>query len=227
MALKYRLGAARATSAGNPVTFSYTTLPSDAAMCLLLKTVGASDRTGGVPSWGGINFTQANSTQKAAASPEAGTEVWYILNPPLATATLTIPNTGAFTLYYTIAVAVGGGARFMGANGGNATSTNPTPGAVTVTEPGGIGFASTAGGWQSFSGSPAGVAISTDDDGAHGAGTQFFPPAEGPNTLSWTFGTSDDWGAVSVYFAENPYNVLENYKKFQVNAAGGFGVKVE
>lgn len=207
MAHSYALGRARASSAGNPITFSYTVAPGDTVIAVLLKVTSATDRAGGSLTWGPYTFQQANSTQKAAASPEASAELWYLVNPAPGTATLTIPNSGALTIVHTVAVgraAAGGSSAFDGANGGNNTAANPSPGAVTVTEAGGIGFAITAGGWTTWAPSAqVGTAIANTDDGADGSGEHYIlNPAIGSHTLSWTFGTSDDWGAVSAYFKE-------------------------
>ena len=207
----------RTSSAGNPITTaSFAIVEGETVLAALLKTVGATDRAGGALTFAGLTLTQANSTQKAASSPEAGAELWYLLNPPIGSWTATIPNTNAATIFYTLATgkaALGGRSAFDTANGGNATSTNPTPGAVTVSEAGEILFAITAGGWQTWApSSQAGTIIANTDDGAHGGGEQYALPALGSFTLNWTFGTSDDWGAVVAAFKEVPPPTLENYK---------------
>jgi hypothetical protein len=218
MALRYALGQARASSASNPITFSYTVNTGDRVVVLLLKVNGATDRAGGAPTWGSATFTQANATQKAAASPEASCEIWYLLNPEPGTQTLTIPNTGALTIFYTVGLGQDPNNKrvaFDSANGGNATSSNPTPGAVTTGDDGALLFAITAGGWQTWNPSAqAGTAINNNDDGAHGEGSQYLEQAVHASvTLNWTFGTSDDWGAVVAAFTPLPSNVIDNYKR--------------
>lgn len=231
MAHTYALGVARTSSAGNPIAFSYAVSRGDTVIALMLKAVGATNRAGGSPTWGPYTFTQANSTQKAAASPEASCELWYLLNPAPATATLTIPNSGALTIFYTVGIgraALGGSSAFEGANGGNNTSTNPTPGAVTVTEAGEIGFAVNANGATTWAPSAqVGTVIANTDDGADGGGEQYIlNPALGSHTLSWTFGTSEDWGAVSAYFREIPPPNLENFKAVRVGDGMSTGERV-
>jgi len=219
MAHTYALGRARASSAANPITVTapdYSVSLGDTVICILIKGTGGTNRAGGSPTWGPYTFTQASTTQKAATSPEASAEIWYLLNPAPGSATLTIPNTGAITIKYTIVVgraAAGGHSAFDAAAGGNATSANPTPGSATVSEAGDIGFAITAGGWTTWNPSAqVGTAIANTDDGANGGGEQYIlNPAIGAHTLSWTFGTSDDWGAVSAYFKEVPPQGLNNY----------------
>ncbi len=231
MAHTYALGRARASSAGNPITFSYTVATGDTVIAVLMQGVGANNRAGGSLTWGPYTFTQANSTQKGAASPEASAELWYLLNPAPATATLTIPNSGPITVFHTVAIGrakAGGTSGFIGANGGNNTTTNPTPGAVTVTDAGSIGFAVVATGAQTWAPSAqVGTVIANTDDGANGGGEQYIlDPAIGSHTLSWTFGTSEDWGAVSAYFREVAPHNLENLKYVRVGDGMSTGERV-
>lgn len=226
MAYTYALGLARASSAANPITFSYAVAKGDTVIALLLKGVGATDRAGGAPTWGNYTFAQANSTQKAAASPEASAELWYLVNPFPGTYTLTIPNTGAITCFYTIAVGrakPGATSKFDGANGSNGTSTNPTPGAITPTLNGAILFAITAVGAQTWAPTAqAGTIIANTDDGVHGGGEQYLLQATAAAvTMNWTFATSDDWGAVAAAFIEVDPTVGPHYAR----AAGGAGVQ--
>ncbi len=221
---------ARTSTSGNPATSSIVIAAGTTVLCLMIKGVGSSARTGGSPSMSGgdpvngtATFTQAGTTQKAASSPEASAELWYFLNPLPGTYTLTVPNTAAIALFYTVeggAAAAGGRSELDGTNGGNATSTDPTPGAVTVTTAGDIAWAITAGGWTTWSPSAqVGTAIANTDDGADGGGEQYIiSPAIGSHTLSWTFGTSDDWGAVSAYFKETVPQALNNYMR--IGASG-------
>lgn len=227
MAHTYALGRVRTSSAGNPITFSYTVAIGDTVIGILLKGVGGTNRAGGSPTWGAYTFQQADTTQKAAASPEASAELWYLLNPLPGTFTLTIPNTGAITTFTTVVVgraALGGRSSFMGAIGANNTATNPSPGAVTVNAAGAIGFAITAGGWTTWAPSAqVGTIIANTDDGADGGGEQYIlNPALGSHTLSWTFGTSDDWGAVAAYFGEIAPHAVNNYQSVR----GDSGISV-
>lgn len=210
---------ARTSSAGNPITASVTAPAGCTVMVVLLDAIGASLRAGGSLTWGEFTLTApAQSPQRAAASPEASAEIWYLLNPPVGVArTLTIPNTGGLTIKYTVeggSASGGGGTSVLDAsNGGNATSANPTPGAMTITEAGGIAWAIAAGGWTSWNPSAqVGTIIANTDDGSTGGGEQYTLPSVGSLTLSWTFGTSDDWGAVAVAFKEIPPPNFENYK---------------
>ncbi len=231
MAMSYALGRTRTSSAGNPITFSYTVAPGDHVICVMIKGDGGTNRAGGSPTLTGgpqnYTFTQRNSTQKAASSPEASCELWDVINPIPATYTLTIPNTGPITTFTTVAIGrarLGGRAFFIGTNGGNGTSTNPTPGAVTVTDAGAIGFAIVASGLQSWNPSgQVGTVIANTDDGAHGSGEQYIlSPAIGSHTLSWT-ASSDDWGAVSAYYGEIAPHAFNNYMRAESVSDGTVG----
>ncbi len=222
----YALKNARASSAANPVPLTVVTNLGDSVLVLLLKATGAVVRAGGSPTFNGVAMTQASTSQIAASSPEASAEIWYVISPPVGSFTLSIPNSGTLTLKTTVVVgqSATGFSALDGANGGNATSTNPTPGAVTVSVAGDIAFAITAGGWTAWAPSAQiGTIIANTDDGADGGGEQYIiNPATGSHTLSWTFGTSDDWGAVSVYFKEttqadtsNPW-AINNYQSIDV-----------
>lgn len=222
---------ARASSAGNPITFSQAVLVGETVLVVMLKVNGATNRAGGALTWGEFTLTQANTTQKAATSPEASTELWYLENPPPGTKTLTIPNTGALTIFYQVALgrAKGGGrSKFNAANGGNATSTNPTPGAIASCRAGDIVFATVASGATTWAPSAqAGTVIQNTDDGAHGGGTQYsIRGADGSFTLNWTFGTSDDWGAVSAAFSEVEPHALQNYMAVKVGDGMGTGERI-
>src|SRR5689334_23639348 len=92
---------ARASSAGNPITASIANLAGETVIVVMLNVIGGTTRTGGSLTWGEFTLTQANSAQIAAATPEASAELWYLLNPPPGTKTLTIPNTAAQTIKYT------------------------------------------------------------------------------------------------------------------------------
>ncbi len=220
---------ARASSAGNPITFSQAVAAGETVLVVMLKVNGATNRAGGSLTWGEFTLTQANSTQKAAASPEASAELWYLLNAPPGSQTLTIPNSGALTIFYQVGfgkAALGGKSQFNAAAGTNGTSTNPSPGAIASCLAGDIVFAVVATGAQTWAPSGrAGTQIQDTDDGADGGGTQYsLRGSDGSFTASWTFGTSDDWGAVAAAFSEIPPNRLENYKR--VKADSGVSVAV-
>lgn len=210
--------AARSSATSNPISRSVTVSVLDTVLVVLLKTVGVTDRTGGALSFGGYPLTQAGTTQKAAASPECGAELWYLCNPPIGTYDLLVPNSGALTIFTTVVsgrAKAGGTSAFDAVAGANGTSTNPSPGSLTCAEDGEIVFGIVATGAQTWAPSAqAGTNIANTDDGAHGGGEQYALRAtKGAFTLNWTFGTSDDWGAVAAAFREIAPNTFENYHR--------------
>lgn len=232
MAHTFGKASTRTSSAGNPITTAaFSIVTGETVLVLMLNVQSATSRAGTAPTFAGLTMTQANSTQKAVTTPEASCELWYLVNPPIGSFTCTIPNTGALTIFYTLATgkAKGGGrSAFDGANGGNNTAVNPSPGAVVTTEDGDIGFAVTAGGWQLWAPSAqVGTIIANTDDGATGGGEQYhLQSAKGSATLSWTFGTSDDWGAVVAYFKEVPPPNINNYMGIRADSGMSVGEKI-
>jgi hypothetical protein len=213
MAFTYRLGRVRTSSAGNPITFTYEVLPGVSVLALLMKVAGATNRAGGSPTLGSTAFTVRAGVVKAAASPETSVEYWDVLNPVPGDYTITVPNTGALTIFITMVEARGGTGVLRQVSSSNGTSTNPTPGSVTMQDPG-IVFAIVGSGAQTWNPSAqVGTIIANTDDGTHGGGEQYLlTEVPGGVTLSWTFGTSEDWGAIAVGYTELPVNQLENYK---------------
>lgn len=214
MAHTFGKASTRASSTSNPITASFTTEVGETVLVLCMTVGGATDRTGGAPTFAGRTMTQASTTQKAAASPEASAELWYLVNPPIGTYNVSIPNAGSLTVFYTLATgraAPGGKSELGVVNGANGTSANPSPGAVTTTKNGAIGFAVVATGAQTWSPSAqagtgfggTGTSLGNFDDGAFGGGMQYhLQAALGATTLNWTFATSEDFGAVVAYFNE-------------------------
>jgi hypothetical protein len=199
----------RSSAATSPIarTATAAVVAADTVLVLELTVVGATNRAGGAPTWNGVAGQQANTTQKAAASPEASVEIWYWLAPATGSLNFSIPNTGSATI---VSIAVTGRAAsgFTSAldvaTGNNGTSTNPTSGAMTTTVNGDIVFAGVATGAQTWAPTGrTGTQIFDTDDGANGGGMQYLLQATaGSTTMSWTFGTSEDWGVVAVAFKE-------------------------
>jgi hypothetical protein len=223
---------ARSSAATSPITRSATTATGDTCMVLVLKGVGSTNRAGGAPTWNGVAGVQANSTQKAAASPEASQEIWYwtVTDTGLSigTADFVIPNTGSITVYssaYTGRAGVGMTSAFDVAIGNNATSTNPTTTALVPTVNGAIIFAAVASGAQTWApGARTGTQLFDTDDGANGGGAQYLLQATaGAQVMSWAFGTSEDYGAVAVAFKEvtPPASVL--ISQYRQTGRGIFG----
>ena len=210
MAHTFGNASASASASTNPVV-SATFTPTAGSTCLVavLCVTGATNRAGAAPTYAGTTMTQASTTQKAAASPECSLEVWYVTGTAAATAgTLSIPNTGTLAIFYVLATGKAGsgmGSAFDVAGGGNNTSTNPSVALASATTVNGdIVFAAIANGAQTWAPSArTGTQIHDTDTGGFGYGTQYLLQATaGAQTMAWTFGTSEDWGAVAVAFKE-------------------------
>jgi hypothetical protein len=212
MAHTYGTASARTSSTSTTITTAtFTPTAGSRCLVLLLVVAGGTNRAGGSPTYNGVTMTQAGSTQKAASSPEASAEIWYVTGTTAAVAaTASIPNSGAATVHYELACAVPGSQKssaYDNAAGGNGTSTNPTCGAMTVAA-NSITFAILGGGLQAWTQTASGTVISSEDLGAYGAASQYTTSGGGGSqTMSWT-GNSDDWGCVSVSFKEiNAYSL--------------------
>lgn len=213
---------ARTSSAGNPVTFNVTPGITDTVIVLLMNVIGGTVRAGGAPTFDGMPMRQADTQRIDVTSPEASCEIWYLdarhgLPLPVRSYSISIPNTGAQTIKYTVEAGQADGAKasgvptgaktlFQNASGANATGTNPTPGTLTIFEPGMIAWAIVASGADTWAPSAqGGTVIANTDDGTTGGGEQYsVSPAIGTLTLNWTFATSEDYGAIAALFKEVP-----------------------
>jgi hypothetical protein len=226
MAITRASKVARTSSSANPTTQAVTVTASDRAIVLLLNVIGGTARAGGSPTFGGTPMTQASTTQIAAASPEASAEIWYVLNPLPGNYTISIPNATGNTIKYTVEAAqvtLGYSLALDAANGANGTGTNPSPGAITTSQAGGIAWAVVASGAQTWApSSQQGIVIANTDDGNTGGGEQYVIQGAGNLILSWAFGTSEDYGAVVVAFKEVPAIEVRNRMRFKA----GSGVSV-
>jgi hypothetical protein len=216
--MQRQAGTARTSSSGNPITASVAVPAGVGALVVLLKIDSGTNRAGGALTWGPYTLAaHPSNPQKAVTTPEVGVEMHWLLNPAPGTQTLTIPNTGALTIKYTIerAIPAGGGTCALGGtSGSNNTSTNPTPGNIAINEPQELAFAIVAGGHTTWSVTgQAGTAIANTDDGAHGGGEQYAlnPAIASAFALNWNNGTSEDWGALVASFREVPANAVNNF----------------
>ena len=202
----------------SPVTGTVVVAAGETVLVVMLSVVSATNRAGGALTYGSQTMTQAGSTQKAASSPECSAELWYLIDPVVGSATLTIPNTGSLNLGYLAARAkapAGGKSKFSAAWGSNGTSTNPSCGSGALPSGGNIVFAVVASGATTWAPSArTGTLIADVDAGAAGAGTQYLivnAPVPQGQEMAWTFGTSDDWGACAAAFSEVPAIAMNNY----------------
>ena len=197
---------ANTTETTNPMVASFTCASGVTVLCIMLRYVGSADRTGGAPTYNGNAMIQADIVRRGTPSPEASCEIWYLLSPPITTANISVPNAGALAMKMDIASgkAQAGKLSALDDESGKGTAgANPSVSVVT-TVAGDIIFNTVANGAQAWSASAqTGTLIQQGDHGAWGGGSQYFiMTGTGTQAMSWTFATSEDYGAIAVAFME-------------------------
>lgn len=217
---------ASTTLTDNPVTGSFAAGTGATVMVMMLAYAGTTARGGGAPTFAGSALTQAGTQRYGATSGEASAEMWYFLSPPTSGSyAVSIPNTGALALSADIASgkAAAGYGSVLDATSGSANTgatTNPYT-TITISGSGDILFGNVANGAQNWNPTAtSGSILYNRDNGAWGEGSQYdLQPTAGLKTLSWTFGTGEDWGVCAVAFKEQPGNaVLSINTSTNVNA---------
>lgn len=225
---------ARSSGSTNPLTASVAVATGETVLVVGLKINGATARTGGALTYAGLTMTQADIARFAATSPEAGAELWYYIDPPVGTANVSIPNAGSLTIFVQPALAkgpAGGASVFAVAWGNTGTSTNPTCLTAPLPSGGNIIFAQLAGGHTDITliSAQTGTIIHEVDDGAHGGAMQYLiqdNPVPNGQVMSWTHGTSDDWGCVAAAFCERPAIKFNNYMQVKVGSGMATGDRI-
>jgi hypothetical protein len=178
---------------------------------LVLGVVDASGlaRSNTTPTYGGINLSKINSTQKAASSPEVAVELWYILNPSTGSA-YSLSLVGDASLGKQLKAASfksDNGTPLLNASvGSNGTSANPS---LTVSaSTNGLVISVLGDGGASiptaFSGGRA-AALKTSDHGAYTSVMSYFMTSSNADASIWYTIGSDDWGSIAASFSEAPY----------------------
>lgn len=209
----------------NPQSGSYTCGAGATLLVVSLVYAGSTARSGGAPTYNGVALQQADIQRYGSTNPEASVEMWYMLNPPTGAAyTISVPNAGGLNMATMIASfkAQSGYTSFLDVSNGNgAVSTNPSV-SVTTTADGDVIVAAVANGAQSWSGTPVGTNVFTNDNGSWGGGLQYLlQTSQGTQAMSWTFGTSEDWGVVVAAFKEAPGS--QNISVDGIGSAESFG----
>lgn len=222
MAFTYQNNSAHGASATNPVTISFTPNTGSTVLVLMINT-GSVARTGGSPTFNGVTLMQAGSTQTSA---ETTAEIWYTCDKSIliAGSGVSIPNSGAITLYTVVAAASCVGGCSLGNVTGISTQVSANPSlTITTNTNKNIIFATTGTGAQTWAPSAqTGTNIFNTDNGAFGDGQQYFIQSlAGAQAMGYTFGTSDDWCMVVASFSENP-GYSNNYQ--HTDAADGISV---
>lgn len=201
-----RLPASGTTTSSNPVTVSLNLPAGTTVLWLGIVAGGTTARAGGSPTFNGVALTAANPKTNAGGTPETCAEDWYLLDPPTGSSfTLSIPNSGALALtaiYGYASAASGKTSAFDNDINTPGNSTNPST-SLTVTD-GAIWFGLIGNGAQTWSPTArSGTQIADWDAGSWGPGGQYgLKSGTGSQTVSWTFGTSEDWVILATSFKE-------------------------
>jgi hypothetical protein len=193
------------TSTANPVSTTFTTGSGDTVLVLGIWYAGATNRTGGAPTFNGKQLTQYYQAYRAASAPETTVELWYLLAPDIGTYTLSVPNSGALTTKLWAASfksATGASAFHVGGYGSN-TSTNPAV-SITTTVGGCAIFGIIGSGANTWApSSQTSIAIANRDLGNYGGGAGYLLQSTADVfSFNYVFGTSEDWAILVVAFSE-------------------------
>lgn len=201
-----RLPASGTTTTSNPVTVSLNLPSGTTVLWVGIVAGGTTARAGGAPTFNSVALSSANAKTNAGGTPETCAEDWFLLAPPTgASYTLSIPNSGALALtviYAHAKAATGKTSVFDNEIATPGNSTNPST-SMTVAD-GAIWFGLIGNGAQSWAPTArSGTQIANWDAGSWGPGGQYgIKSGTGSQTVSWTFGTSEDWVILATSFKE-------------------------
>ena len=155
----------RFTGNSNPLTSAYTCGANAKLLVLGIVIGGSVQRGGGMPTYNGVELTQADETRQYAVNPEASCELWYLLEPTTGSAVqISIPNPTSLTLHV------------------QASSYNVTPGFTSALD--------VEDGNTGLSASPSVSVTPTEDGdvivGVLGCGQDYAPPARSGTELNTT-----------------------------------------
>ncbi len=191
------------TSTTNPLAFNFTCVAGSTVLVLMLSYAGNTARSGGPPTYNGVELTQADTNRGVT---EASSEIWYLLAPPTGSAlSISIPNSGGLAMGAVVATAnAQSGYRSIYDNVGQTATTGSGPSVTVASTAGGVIFAVVSSGDNGFNPTArTGTNLYQGDAGAWGYGTQYLlETTTGSRAMSWTEATSDDYGAIAVSFKE-------------------------
>jgi hypothetical protein len=192
----------RITTSAEPAT-AWVVPAGVTVIAIGIVAAGATLRTGGAPTFNGKAFTQAGTTQQAAASPETSCEMWYLLAPDVGMFDIIVPNTGLITLHinWSNYISATGQSALDDAQGSNGTSANPSVN-ITASIAGDAIVASLGDGLATAPTAQSGTNMGRDDNGAYSSSHQYtLTGSTGLIASSWTV-ASDDWCMCVVAFKE-------------------------
>lgn len=209
----------RFSGATNPLVSNYT-CGSGATLLVIGIVVGSStQRSGGVPTYNGVEFTQADQTRQYITAPETSCELWYLADPETGSALeISIPNPISLPIHVQASsyiTAAGKTSELDADNGSSGTSASPSL-SVTSTEDGDV-FVAVFGDGENFTPTgQSGTELNTTDNGLYSDSNQFtLQVSAGALATSWetqTYGAGvygggvyngdDDWCMCVAAFKE-------------------------
>lgn len=214
----------RFSGASNPLTSNYT--PGSGATVLVLGIVvgGTVQRSGGVPTYNGVEFTQADETRQYAIDPETSCELWYMLQPPTGSALeISVPNPSSLPVHVqasSYSAASGFSSTFSSFGGGD-TGTSASPNPRFVVGAGGVAVSVLGSGEDFLPTGNSGTSLNSTLNGLYSDNNQFGLFSEfAATSFTWTTQTygagvygrgvyngDDDWCFVVAVFNEGSTDV--------------------
>jgi len=196
----------RFTGSNNPLTQSYTCGAGATVLVLGIVVGGSVVRAGGAPTYNGVALTQADQTRYYASSPETSCELWYLLSPPTGAAyTISVPNTGAKSLYVQASsykAASGCTSVLDVANGGTGIAEIPYV-TITTTSDGDVIVGVLGCGNDDPPFTQIGTNLNRTDNGTFSDSNQYkLQTTSGLFTISWVCVSSDDYCICVAAFKE-------------------------
>ena len=194
----------RVSDNANPVLVPVT--PTAGATLLVVGIVVTTDvaRAGGAPTFDGDALTQVGGVETAV---ELNVELWYLLNPNIGLANVSVPNTGALSIHVVASVykaQAGGSTEFDVSNNNNDTSDTASL-TVTPTVNGAVIVDTMGHGYFQLPNSNNRTLLYSVDNGVQSDNAQYALQAiAAAITFTWTTLAGDDWAMIIAAFKEIP-----------------------
>lgn len=190
----------------NPHTLSYTCAATAKLLVVCLFVAGGTGRTGGNVTYNAKNMTDSGQGFVCyATSPEAGVEIWFMINPDTGAAhDISVPNTNGVNLQISASSwipSLGGCAKDT-SNKATGTTANPSL-TLTVNQDGTLVISGLGSGYKDAPTAGSGYQIvNTYDAGAMVWGDErALAIAASSATVAFTQ-SADDWGQIAIGFKE-------------------------
>ena len=166
----------RFTGSSNPLTSAYTCGASAKLLVLGIVTSGSAQRSGGMPTYNGVELTQADETRQYITNPETSCELWYLSEPGVSSAhQISIPNPTSLTLHvqassYNVASGFTSALDVEGGNSGLSVSPSVS---VTPTVNGAVIVGVLGSGQDYAPVNQSGTELNTTDNGLYSDSNQY------------------------------------------------------